>query len=85
MTFDGYVYSLCNGKRTLVHRNVVENAIGRLLLPNEVVHHIDKNKQNNNIENLMLFNNGGAHRSYDKNSCCKSSYIVFDGRKKLGE
>ena len=38
----------------LYHRIIMENHIGRILNPNEVVHHIDGNKLNNNIENLQL-------------------------------
>lgn len=38
----------------LLHRVVMENHINRLLLPNEVVHHIDGNKFNNDISNLQL-------------------------------
>jgi hypothetical protein len=38
----------------LYHRIAVENHLGRLLLSTEVVHHKDKNRFNNNIENLEL-------------------------------
>lgn len=38
----------------LLHRVVMENHLGRLLLPEEVVHHIDENKFNNSIENLRI-------------------------------
>ncbi|MBT6047822.1 MAG: HNH endonuclease [Candidatus Scalindua sp.] len=34
------------------HRLVVEKKIGRYLKRNEIVHHIDGNKQNNDISNL---------------------------------
>lgn len=37
-----------------LHRVLVENHIGRLLGPNEVVHHLDGDKSNNSIENLRL-------------------------------
>jgi hypothetical protein len=43
------------------HRLVVENYIGRYLKPEEVVHHIDFCKTNNNINNLMLFKNSNEH------------------------
>ena len=36
------------------HRLVMENHIGRRLLKNEVVHHIDHNRSNNDISNLIL-------------------------------
>ena len=38
----------------LHHRIVMENAIGRLLEPGEVVHHLDENGHNNDIANLCL-------------------------------
>ena len=38
----------------LLHRVVMENYIGRLLTPDEVVHHKDHNKKNNDISNLEL-------------------------------
>ena len=38
----------------LHHRVVMENHLGRLLDKNEVVHHKDGNKKNNNIENLEV-------------------------------
>ena len=37
-----------------LHRVLVENKIGRHLLPKEQVHHKDGNKQNNDITNLEL-------------------------------
>lgn len=42
----------------------MENHLGRYLLPNEIVHHIDENKLNNNIENLKLFNSMAEHMSF---------------------
>lgn len=38
----------------LYHRIIMENLLNRLLTPLEVVHHIDRNTHNNNIENLQL-------------------------------
>jgi len=45
-----------DGKRILIdeHRYIMEQYLGRKLTKNEVVHHIDENKMNNNIENLQL-------------------------------
>lgn len=44
----GYVYE---------HRLVVEKSIGRYLTSDEKVHHIDQNKQNNDIHNLLVLSN----------------------------
>lgn len=38
----------------LHHRVIMENHIGRLLEDDEIVHHIDGNKKNNNINNLTI-------------------------------
>lgn len=46
------------------HRLVMEKYKGRYLLKEEVVHHIDGNKENNIIDNLMLFATHGEHVKY---------------------
>ncbi len=46
------------------HRLVVEKFIGRYLTKKEVVHHIDFNKQNNSINNLMIFKSTSEHISF---------------------
>ena len=46
------------------HRLVMENALGRFLNGNESIHHIDGNKLNNDINNLMLFPTNKEHISF---------------------
>lgn len=55
-----------NGKKKYKreHRIVMENHLGRKLTRYEHVHHIDGNKVNNDIGNLMLFPNAKAHAEY---------------------
>lgn len=51
------------------HRLVAEQKIGRRLLPGELVHHIDENKQNNHPDNLeVVFSDehGVRHRKGDR-------------------
>ena len=43
-----------NGEKIDEHRFIMEKHLGRKLKRNEVVHHIDGNKRNNNINNLKL-------------------------------
>jgi len=40
------------------HRLVMEERLGRYLKPEEEVHHLDGNKKNNKISNLLLCKNG---------------------------
>lgn len=49
---DGYI---------LEHRVILENKLGRLLLPVEISHHKDNNKQNNDPDNLELKSTVGEH------------------------
>ena len=44
------------------HQLVVEEALDRYLRKGEVVHHIDFNKQNNDIENLVVLSNSDHAR-----------------------
>lgn len=48
----GYVYE---------HRLVAEETIGRFLIDNEVIHHIDGDKTNNDPSNLHVFPNQSEH------------------------
>lgn len=49
----------------LEHRLVVEAKIGRLLTKEESIHHLDHNRSNNDIDNLMLFPTQSAHKSFE--------------------
>lgn len=51
----GYIFiTLKPGVYVQEHIYIMEKHIGRRLLNNEVVHHIDSNRSNNHIENLQL-------------------------------
>lgn len=59
------------GKKTYVkfhgrhqHRVVMEQMLGRKLEKGEVVHHIDRNKKNNDPSNLQLFASQAEHVSH---------------------
>ncbi len=49
------------------HRLIMESFIGRYLTPKEVVHHINGIRDDNRIENLILFANDSEHTNYHNN------------------
>ena len=51
-----YRYKTCkiNGKTKLLHRHLMEQQIGRALLPGEHVHHKNGDRWDNRMENLEL-------------------------------
>jgi len=85
---DGYIliyspnhpYATKQG-RVREHRLVMEKSIGRYLLPSEVVHHIDGNKQNNSIENLKLYSDNAKHLADDLKG--KIPNWTSEGKKKI--
>jgi len=54
------------GNRILEHRHIIEKYIDRKLDKNEVVHHIDFNKSNNEIDNLLLCKSQSEHQEIHK-------------------
>lgn len=58
---NGYNYIRINGKRYLEHRYIMEQHLGRKLLPTEIIHHKDGNKLNNTIDNLEIMSCRRSH------------------------
>lgn len=66
--FEGYIRvnigEDAKRKRIFEHRLVMEQKLGRKLTREEVVHHIDHDRKNNDPDNLMLMANAREHRLY---------------------
>lgn len=85
---DGYQRILCKNiihpcgkpKYVLKHRLVIEEVIGKKLLSHWDVHHINENRLDNRIQNLMLFDSRSSHRRYENGGKYSKSEILFDGR-----
>ena len=67
-----------SNKAVAEHRLVMEKGIGRYLKPNEVVHHLDGNRQNNDLSNLVL-----KTRAQHVSDHFKASHEVLNLRKRV--
>ena len=62
MTNGGYVTVTRDGSTRYVHRLIMEEHLGRPLTDDEDVHHIDRDRKNNAIENLVVMSRSDHHR-----------------------
>lgn len=67
-----YKVKKINGKQIYFHRWTMEQHLGRKLTRSEVVHHIDGDRHNNNIDNLMIMTQSQhmslEHKGWKENS-----------------
>lgn len=65
------------------HRLVAENKLGRYLTHHEVVHHRDRNPQNNSPGNLEVFPTNGAHLRHELTG--RVPNWTLDGKRRIAE
>ena len=72
---DGHPHANSNGY-VREHRLVMEQKLGRYLLPEEVVHHLNGQKADNRLANLQLYDSNSAHKKDDMvgNSWAKGDF-----------
>ena len=60
---DGYIEVVLDSSvKQREHRYIYEQYLNRKLEPNEHIHHLDENKQNNKLENLIIVSPGQHNR-----------------------
>lgn len=67
-----------NGKTDREHRFIAKEMLGRELNTNEVVHHIDGNKRNNAVQNLMVVTRSEHARIHAKEIDRSKAVIQLD-------
>lgn len=72
-----------NGIKIEEHRHIMQLHLGRKLSFNEVVHHIDGNKRNNNLSNLEVMTRSEHIKHHIKNGDIVSKPMSKDKRKRV--
>ena len=78
--FNGYRVVFKNRKAVLEHRLVMSRILGRALTKNEIVHHIDFDRANNDPDNLDVLDDHSAHQDTHR-----SLYVLFPRLIKSGD
>jgi hypothetical protein len=77
-------YRRFKDSNTSVHRWAAEKKLGRKLRSGEVVHHKDRNKQNNSPSNLHVFKNQFEHdKAHRRDASRYGKAFSYKGRKRI--
>lgn len=68
VTSHGYIVIRVGSQYIYEHRIIAEKKLGRLLKPNEKVHHIDKDRTNNHPNNLLVVDGNARHYLHHRKS-----------------
>lgn len=64
-----------NRRLPMQHVDIMENHIGRKLEPDEIVHHIDRNRSNNELDNLQIMKRTDHSKlHYEEGDYCIGRY-----------
>lgn len=77
----GYIRIRINKKYVYEHRYIMEKYLERPLKRNEIIHHIDGDKTNNNINNLKLMTKN-KHDAMEANKRWEDSPHSFNGKER---
>lgn len=72
----GYIMTSFAGRSYYIHRVLMEQVLGRCLVPGEQVDHIDRDRTNNSLDNLRVVD--GTTNQHNK-GCCVTSQTQVKG------